>query len=162
MAYRSHLGDCHSVITWKRAFCCWRYDFHLPFWATSLQIENILEKFLKILPVPYHDYMKKNFQWRQGRCPLSYWVAPCIRESELSHLHDTSNSAHSRMGCLHRKRKSPPLEEEKKADARKRASGSRCSFYYELANWVILETKDGADSPITAEDVLSVWSRPIG
>ena len=23
------------------------------------------------------------------------------------------NSAHSRMGCLHRKRKSPPLEEEK-------------------------------------------------
>ena len=110
---------------WKQAFCCRSSPIHHHFVADIFMNRKYSWKIYKNICLSHIiNIKKKNLRWRQGRYPLSYWQAPYIRESELSHLYGTFNSAHSRMGCLHRKRKSPPLEEEKRQN-QKRPSGSR-------------------------------------
>ena len=97
----AHFPDCETGY-WRHCLCAAKA---VP--MNGAPSSNADKAAFRRLPFsPYHKHIrKKNFRWRQGRCPLSYEKESRIRESELSLLHDSFHNAHSRMGCLHRKRK---------------------------------------------------------
>ena len=117
-------------------------------WLTSSWIENILGKFLKISPIPYNNHIrKKTFDEDRDDVPCAIGKHHAFVEASFPICMALFIMPILEWAVFIEREKELQILELGKRRSQKRPSGSRCSFYPELANWVILEKKDGTLAP---------------
>ena len=73
-----------------------------PFRGMTIWIQDYIYQELE-------NYYKKKLSMKTGLCPLAIDKHHAFVKASFPICMALPNSAHSRMGCLHRKRKSPPI-----------------------------------------------------